>query len=101
MNPLRWILNLLPTDESDTAGWGPFRLPSPECDWMQPAARKHDQDFREAPTSGERLSTVDARLFENWCRAAKTFDPLETCERYEQICKYWPIARRFGRYFWK
>jgi hypothetical protein len=99
MNPLKWLINLFPAEKDDSAGWGPFRLPD-DCDWLQRAATKHDQDFEEAATDKERLSTVDARLFENWVRAAQAFDPIERCKRYGQICKYWPIARMSGRYFW-
>jgi hypothetical protein len=99
MNPLKWLLNLLPQDPSDEAGWGPFRLPA-DADWMQRAARLHDIEFRESVTSGRRLSEVDSDLFWRWALLARNAeDPMEQCRRMKQICKYWPIARKVGRYF--
>jgi len=102
-NPLKYILNnWLPQDSNNSAGWGPFRLPSPECDWMQRAAEQHDYEYQHSGDQGnrERCSEADARLFANWVRAADSFDPIERCRRYGQICKYWPLARGFGRYLW-
>lgn len=102
MNPLKWFLNkVLPQDSDDSAGYGPFRLPSPDCDWMQRAAQLHDISFRESATSGERLSEADANLFWRWAfEAHYEADPIVRCRKFDQICTYWPIARKFGRYLW-
>lgn len=100
MNPLKWLLNLLPVDKDDSAGWGPFRLPD-DAEWMQRAARLHDQAFRESGESGQRLSEADSDLFWRWTLLAHNAeDPIERCRRMQQICKYWPLARGFGRYLW-
>ena len=48
-----------------------------------------------------RRSEADAELFRNFCRAADAeFDPIKRCQRYSDIGRYWPIARRFGAFFW-
>lgn len=100
MNPLRWFLNLFPPDSNDTAGWGPFRLPSPRCDWMQRAAKLHDYAFTHE-TELSRLSEEDAKLFYRWTLEADSEpDALERCRMYGDICTYWPYARFFGRYLW-
>lgn len=104
-NPLKYILNnWLPQDSNDSAGWGPFRLPSPECDWMQEGARVHDYQYEHSGDRGNdmRASESDGQLFRNWCRAAEAeFDPLKKCKRYAQICKYWPYVRLLGpSYLW-
>lgn len=99
MNPLKWILNLLPTDESDTAGWGPFKL-DPEHPFQR-AARLHDISFRNSATSGERLSEVDWQLFWRFAMIARAEqDPIKRCRLANDICKYWPLARSFGRYLY-
>lgn len=101
MNPLKWFINLFPAESDDTAGWGPFRLPSPECDWMQRAAKLHDWAFANAKAEGRRLSEIDALLFHRWVLEADSCqDPIERCKRYGHICKYWPYARAVGRYLW-
>ena len=66
MDILKKILNkILPEDPDDSAGYGPFRLPD-SCQWMQRAAMLHDYSFKDAATSGEKLSAVDAQLFYRW-----------------------------------
>ncbi len=101
MNPLKWLLNRLPVDSSDSAGVGPFRLPAPRCDWMQRAAKLHDNDFLNSHDGSKRLSEADADLFWRWALEAHAEqDPIERCRKFSDICKYWPLARRFGRYFW-
>lgn len=101
-NPLRFLLNdLLPQDENDSAGLGPFRLPS-DAAWMERAAHLHDLAFRDADFSGRRLSEEDSQLFWRWALEAHSHpDPIQRCKRMGQICKYWPLARAVGRYVWK
>lgn len=101
MNPLKWLINLFPAEDNDTAGWGPFRLPSPRCDWMQRAAKLHDYEFSHAEANGKRLSTVDAELFWRWCLEAHAeVDAMRRCQMFSDICTYWPYARAVGRYLW-
>jgi hypothetical protein len=101
MNPLKWILSFLPEDPSTQAGWGPFRLPE-ECDWMQKDAEVHDYDYSRSGTSGQKLSEADGNLFQRWAmRAMQEEDPIKRCRKFTHICKYWPIARNFGRYLWR
>jgi hypothetical protein len=101
-NPLRFLLNeVLPQDQNDSAGLGPFRLPD-DARWMERAAHLHDLAFRDSPESGDRLSAVDAHLFWRWAMEANSHpDPIQRCKRMGQICKYWPLARAVGRYVWK
>jgi len=101
-NPLRFLLNdLLPQDKNDSAGLGPFRLPS-DAAWMERAAHLHDLAFRDSPESKDRLSEVDAELFWRWTLEAHSHpDPIQRCRRMGQICKYWPLARAIGRYVWR
>lgn len=100
MNPLKWILNLFPPEKNDSAGWGPFRLPE-DAKWMERAAPRHDYEFEHSADSGRRLSEEDAHLFYAWSLMANAeVDPLRRCKKYEQMCKYWPLARGFGRYLW-
>jgi len=101
MNPLKWLLSKLPQDPSTKAGWGPFRLPA-DCEWMQRAAELHDYDYARSATSGQRLSDADAALFWRWAfEAHHEDDPIKRCRKFTQICRYWPIARNFGRYLWR
>jgi hypothetical protein len=101
MNPLKWLINLFPPEADDSAGMGPFRLPSPRCDWMQRAARLHDYEFENASANGKRLSEVDADLFWRWAiEAHAQVDTMKRCQMYGDICRYWPIARAVGRYAW-
>lgn len=102
MDILKKLLNyILPEDPDDSAGYGPFRLPSPECDWMARAATLHDWEFTNAEKSGKRLSEVDWELFYRWVLEAKSEqDPAKRCHRAREICRYWPLARIAGRYLW-
>jgi hypothetical protein len=96
----RFLNWLLPEDPDDSAGYGPFRLPA-ECEWMQRAAKLHDYEFEHAEGRGKRVSEVDFDLFYRWVLEARSAEgPLERCKRASQICRYWPIARRFGRLIW-
>lgn len=100
MNPLRWLINLFPPEKDNSAGWGPFRLPA-DAEWMERAAKLHDFDFVESATSGQRLSQADSELFWRWALEADAEeDPIKRCKKFGQICEYWPIARKAGRYFW-
>lgn len=100
MNPLKWLLSLIPPESNDSAGWGPFRLPE-DAKWMERAAKLHDHSFQHSDMSGERLSEADASLFYRWSLEANAeLDPIKKCRKYGQICRYWPMARRFGRYLW-
>ncbi len=100
-NPLYWLIGRGAPEADNSAGWWIFRLPSPDCDWMQPAAAQHDYDYRMSAVQTLRRSEADARLWRNWCRAAEApFDPLVKCHRYLQIARYYPLVREFGGYFW-
>lgn len=100
MNPLKWFVNLFPAESDNSAGVGPFRLPE-RCEWMQRAANLHDYEFEHASKNGKRLSTVDAELFWRWALEAHAeIDPMKRCQKFGDICRYWPIARTVGRYFW-
>lgn len=99
INPLKWFLNLLPVDESDDAGWGPFKLP-PEHPFHR-AARLHDISFRNSGSNTERLSEADWLLFWRFVMLARAEpDPIQRCHLAMDACKYWPLARHFGRYLW-
>jgi len=102
-NPLKYIITkILPRDNNDSAGWGPFRLPSPECDWMQEDAAIHDADYRASGEDGARRSVADVRLHTGWyLKAMQVVDPIKRCHRLQQICKYWPYARDGGLYIWR
>lgn len=104
MNPLKWLLNKLPSssevDPANAAGWGPFRLPA-RCKWMQRAAALHDWEFDNAEKEGKQLSQVDWDLFRRWSLEANAeLDPIKRCRMAKDICTYWPYARGFGRYLW-
>ncbi len=100
MNPLKWFLSLLPPESDNSAGWGPFRLPT-DAEWMQRAATLHDYDFENSKKSGRKLSEADSDLFYRWTLEAHAEpDPIKRCHKFAQICRYWPLARGFGRYLW-
>lgn len=101
MDLLKALARLLPEDPNNSAGYGPFRLPSPECDWMQSIFSMHDRYYEIGPDAGMRLSNIDWRIFRALCIAAELpDDPLERCKRARQICRYWPIMRIAGRYLY-
>jgi hypothetical protein len=101
-NPLKYILTkILPRDTNDSAGYGPFRLPSPECDWMQKGAKQHDIDYTEGNVP---RSVADTTLFISWVLEAWRLDKedgIKLCNKFEQICFYWVIARKGGQYLWR
>jgi hypothetical protein len=100
MNPLKWFINLFPPENNDSAGVGPFRLPK-RCQWMERAANLHDWEFENASKTGKKLSEVDGDLFYRWVLEARAeTDPMRRCQAFGDICRYWPIARHVGRYFW-
>lgn len=98
-NPLKSILNALPQDPDDSAGWGPFKLP-PEHPFHR-AARLHDIAFRNSATGTDRLSEQDWLLFWRFVMLARAEpDPIQRCHLAMDACRYWPLARHFGRYLW-
>lgn len=100
MDVLKWLAKLLPVDENDSAGFGPFRLPK-SADWMQSVFRYHDYYYRIGPKQGMRLSDIDWRIFKALTIAAEIpEDPMERCRRARQICRYWPLMRVFGHYLY-
>ena len=100
MNPLKWLINLFPPEVNDKAGIGPFRLPK-RCEWMQRAAKLHDYEFENVSENGKRLSEVDADLFWRWALEAHSeIEPMKRCQKFGDICTFWPLARKVGRYFW-
>lgn len=97
MDILKWLASFLPRDSSNDAGYGPFRLPSPECDWMQPVFVMHDHYYDVGPDTGMTLSEIDWRVFKSLTIAAEQAETyMERCHRAMQIAKYWPIMRRAG-----
>lgn len=101
MDILKWLASFLPRDPSNDAGYGPFRLPSPECDWMQPVFTYHDMYFDIGPDADMKLSDIDWRIFKALTIAAELpDDPMERCHRAMQITKYWPIMRRADHYLY-
>ncbi len=102
MDILKWIASFIPRDPSNEAGMGPFRLPSPECDWMQEIFEYHDLWYDIGPKSGMPLSDIDWRIFK--ALSIKDEEPIENierCHRVLQICEYWPIMRKAGHYLYK
>ena len=100
MNPLKWFLNLFPPEADDSAGWGPFRLPEEEK-WMERAARLHDWDYVNSKEGTKKRSEADFDLFYRWALEAHAeIDPIKRCHKAQEICKYWPLARKGGLYFW-
>jgi len=100
MNPLKWLLNLFPPESDDSAGWGPFRLPD-DCAWMNRAAKLHDWDYVHSAAGSKKRSEADFDLFYRWTLEARAEqDPIARCHKAQAICKYWPIARTAGLYFW-
>jgi hypothetical protein len=90
---------IIPQDTSDDCGVGPFKLPHNHP--FTRACQLHDYEFVESHRSGKRLSEVDWDLFYRWVLiAAAEPEPLKRCRLAEDICQYWPIARRFGGWFW-
>lgn len=100
MDVIKYLAKLLPLDESDTAGYGPFRLPK-SARWMEPVFEYHDYYYRIGPDAGMRLSDIDWRIFKALTIAAEQAeDPIERCKRATQICRYWRIMRVVGRYLY-
>lgn len=90
---------IFPQDSSDDCGVGPFKLPHNHP--FTRACELHDFEFVESAHSGKRLSEVDWDLFYRWTLIAQAeMDPLKRCKLAEEICYYWPLARRFGGLFW-
>lgn len=98
---LKWIAKLIPRDPSNEAGLGPFRLPSPRCDWMLPIFEYHDLFYDQGPAVGMRLSDIDWRIFKALTIAAEEpEDFIDRCHRAHDICRYWPIMRSAGHYLY-
>jgi hypothetical protein len=100
MDLLKLLAKLLPVDQSDAAGYGPFRLPK-EAAWMESVFEYHDHYYRVGPQAGMRLSDIDWRVFKALTIAAEEAeDPMDRCHRATQICKYWLPMRKFGHYLY-
>jgi hypothetical protein len=96
MDLLKQLAKLLPTDPSDRAGYGPFRLPQ-DAEWMESVFRYHDYYYEIGPEAGMKLSDIDWRIFKALSIAAEIpDDTIERCHRAHQICDYWPIMRSIG-----
>ncbi len=100
MDLLKWLAKLLPRDESNTGGFGVFRLPE-DAEWMNGAFKYHDYYYDIGPDQDMRLSDIDWRTFKALViLAEQAEDPMDRCNRARQICKYWPIMRSAGHYLY-
>lgn len=97
MDLLKWLAKLIPRDPRDTAGIGPFRIPSDHP--FQRAAPTHD--FRYDNPTEQRLSEVDWELFNAWFFITRAEpDPIKRCHLARDMCDWWPYARIAGHYLY-
>lgn len=102
MNPiLRLIKKILPEDDCDICGYWIFNH-GPDHPFTR-ACVNHDAEFT-ANSKGEPIDSLDDadwRLFNSFfyiCRNAPT--PEERLRLASDLCRYWPYARRYGKYLW-
>jgi len=97
----RLLGRLLPEDDSDQCGY--YFLSLPEGHVFERGCSLHDWEFHQAHLGkGEKsLAEVDWDLFYRWVLLAKAAGtPEERCKLAQDICTYWPYARRFGGLLW-
>lgn len=93
------LSRIIPRDTERAAGYGIFKLP--DGHWMHRAAGLHDDAFDYASQNDESLHEVDWMLFYRWVLQVNTNPNYEErCNMALEICRYWPLARYFGRFMW-
>lgn len=96
------IASLIPEDEENKAGFGPFTLPK-EAAWMEQVfAQYHDPYYKVGPGIGMELHEVDVRVAKGLFIVATKADLSwkEQATRIEHICLYWSIMRSAGHYLY-
>lgn len=98
----------VPVDNSDKAGYGPFKLPDNHP--FQRAGQVHDFYFEEAkhyktiglPLGVETRDEADIKLFRMFAFIAmNAATPKRKIELMLDCCSFWPLARQVGEFIWK
>lgn len=102
MDILKELAKLLPVDPDNSAGYGPFRLPE-RARWMERVFEDHDRYYLIGPGlyPPMHLSEIDSRIFNALVILANTEpDLIRRCQRFHDVCDYWPIMRSVGHYLY-
>ena len=101
MSILSWLGKLLPRDDCARCGVGPFSLPDSHPFTRACVLHDHEFDLAHAGTPEKTRSQADKELFWRWALIANnTSDAKKACELMEDVCTYWPLARKYGKVFW-
>lgn len=99
---LNLLSKLLPRDNCSRCGVGVFSLPEDHPFTRACALHDYDFDLAHAGKAEKTRAQADKELFWRWALIANNrTDADEACELMEDVCKYWPLARRYGKLFWE
>jgi hypothetical protein len=90
-------VSLLPEDETERLGWGPFSLPAGHP--FQPAAQMHDRIFESREKGFRTMSrdAADSALLASMLRIA---EERKSASLKAQAYVFYGLARMFGGLFW-
>lgn len=97
----RLLGHLLPDDPKPGCGYLRFKLPLDHP--FTPACNLHDYEFglNDSNQAEHTLDETDVMLFNRWALIAKNQPTVnEQINLMLDICRYWPIGHRVGKYLW-